>query len=59
MFLLDAADKRLGLIDTPAGLFPDARDPAPITHLTAGILRERVFAIACGYLDGPCFAVGT
>lgn len=28
VFLLAAADKRLGLIDTLVGLIPDARDPA-------------------------------
>jgi hypothetical protein len=52
VFLLAAADKRLGLIDTLAGLIPDARDPAQITHSLADILRERIFAIACGYPDG-------
>jgi Transposase DDE domain group 1 len=52
VFILAAADKRLGLIDTLAGLIPDARDPAQITHSMADILRERVFAIACGYPDG-------
>jgi Transposase DDE domain group 1 len=52
IFILAAADKRLGLIDTLAGLIPDARDPAQITHSMADILRERVFAIACGYPDG-------
>src|SRR5580765_2654458 len=46
------ADKRLGLIDTLAGLIPDARDPAQITHSMADILRGRIFAIACGYPDG-------
>src|ERR1019366_6170493 len=52
VFLLAAADKRLGLIDTLAGLIPDARDPAQITHSMADILRGRIFAIACGYPDG-------
>ena len=52
VFILAAADKRLGLIDTLAGLIPDARDLAQITHSMADILRERVFAIACGYPDG-------
>ena len=51
VFLLEAADKRLGLIDTLAKLFPDARDPAQISHSVADMLRERVFAIACGYAD--------
>ena len=52
VFLLAAADKRLGLIDSLAGLIPDGRDPAQITHSLADILRGRVFAIACGYPDG-------
>ena len=52
VLLLAGADKRLGLIDALAGLIPDARDPAQISHSMAGILRERVFAIACGYPDG-------
>jgi hypothetical protein len=52
ILLLAAADKRLGLIDTLAGLIPDQRDPAQITHSMADILRGRIFAIACGYPDG-------
>jgi hypothetical protein len=52
VFLLAGADKRLGLIDALARLFPDARDPAQISHSVADILRERIFAIACGYPDG-------
>jgi Transposase DDE domain group 1 len=52
VFLLAGADKRLGLIDALAALFPDHRDPAQISHSIADILRERVFAIACGYPDG-------
>jgi hypothetical protein len=52
VFLLAAADKRLGLIDRLAGLIPDGRDPARITHSLTDILRGRVFAIACGYPDG-------
>jgi hypothetical protein len=52
VFLLAGADKRLGLIDALARLFPDHRDPTQISHSIADILRERVFAIACGYPDG-------
>jgi Transposase DDE domain group 1 len=51
VFLLEAADRRLGLIDALARLFPDARDPAQISHSIADMLRERIFAIACGYPD--------
>jgi Transposase DDE domain group 1 len=52
IFLLAAADKRLGLIDALAGLIPDRRASALITQSMADILRGRVFAIACGYPDG-------
>jgi Transposase DDE domain group 1 len=52
VFLLAGADQRLGLIDALASLFPDHRDPSQISHSIADILRERIFAIACGYPDG-------
>jgi hypothetical protein len=52
VFLLEAADCRIGLIERLAALFPDRRDPAQVTHSMADLLRERVFAIACGYPDG-------
>ena len=52
VFLLAGADKRLGLIDRLASHIPDSRDPGLISHSIADILRERVFAIACGYPDG-------
>ena len=52
VLLLAAADKGLGLIDRMAALFPDERDPALVSHSMADLLRERVFAIACGYPDG-------
>ena len=52
VFLLAGADKRLGLIDRLASHIPDSRDPTLISHSIADILRERVFAIACGYPDG-------
>jgi Transposase DDE domain group 1 len=52
VFLVAGADKRLGLTDALASLFPDHRDPSQISHSIADILRERIFAIACGYPDG-------
>jgi hypothetical protein len=52
VFLLAGADHRIGLIDLLAALFPDARDPSQVTHSMADLLRERFFAIACGYPDG-------
>jgi hypothetical protein len=52
VLLLAGADRRLGLIDALARQFPDDRDPVRTSHAIADILRERVFAIACGYPDG-------
>ena len=52
VLLLAGADKCIGLIDTLARLIPDNRNTALITHPLVDILRERVFAIACGYPDG-------
>src|SRR5215217_1678120 len=51
VFLLAAADQRLGLTETLAGLIPDPRDPARVTHTVAEVVRARVFAIGCGYPD--------
>ena len=51
VFLLAAADQRLGLTETLAGLIPDPRDPARVTHTVAEMVRARVFAIGCGYPD--------
>lgn len=51
VLLLAGADRRVGLIETLAGVIPDARDPTLITHSIEDLLRERVFAIACGYPD--------
>jgi Transposase DDE domain group 1 len=51
VFLLAAADQRLGLIDALAALLPDHRNTALVTHPMADMLRERIFAIACGYPD--------
>ncbi len=52
VMLLAAAERRLGLIDTLAALFPDPRDQSRVVHTSADILRARILAIACGYADG-------
>lgn len=46
-----AADRRLQLANRLAAAIRDPRDPAPVTHAMADILRARIFAIACGYQD--------
>lgn len=50
--LLKAADGRLGLTERLADCLRDSRDPNKIVHEVEELLRQRVFAIACGYPDG-------
>jgi hypothetical protein len=52
VMLLSLADRRLGLAEKLAAVFPDGRDPSRIMHGLADMIRARVFAIACGYEDG-------
>lgn len=49
--LLRAADDRLGLTKRLAACVEDARQSAKVLHSTVELMRERVFAIACGYPD--------
>jgi hypothetical protein len=50
--LLALAEKRVGIIERLAKLFPDERDPDRIVHPLDNIIAARVFAIDCGYEDG-------
>jgi hypothetical protein len=50
--LLQAADRRLGLLTALSATVPDARDPGRITHGVGDLMAQRVFAIACGHPDG-------
>ena len=50
--LLALAEKRVGVIERLAGLFPDERDPERVTHPLGSIIGARIFAIGCGYEDG-------
>jgi hypothetical protein len=52
VMLLALADRRLGLAEKLADVFPDGRGPSRIVHGVADMIRARVFAIACGYQDG-------
>jgi hypothetical protein len=49
--LLKACDERLRLTERIAGCFRDERQPGKITHTLHDLIRQRVFAIACGYAD--------
>jgi len=49
--LLKAADNRLRLTERLAECVDDRRDPAKITHEISELVRQRIFAMACGYAD--------
>ncbi len=49
--LIKAADTRLRLSERLAACLPDDRQPGKICHEMLDLLRQRVFAIACGYPD--------
>ena len=51
VMLLAMAERRLGLADRLARVFPDRRDPTRIIHSLADMFRARMFAICCGYED--------
>jgi len=50
--LLALAEKRVGIIERLARLFPDERDQDRVTHPLDSIISARIFAIGCGYEDG-------
>ncbi|BAP82020.1 hypothetical protein ACVIWV_009744 [Bradyrhizobium diazoefficiens] len=44
-------ERRLGLADNLARVFPDRRDPTRVVHSLVDMFRARMFAICCGYED--------
>jgi len=49
--LLKACDERLRLTERIAACFHDERQPGKVVHTLHDLVRQRVFAIACGYAD--------
>jgi hypothetical protein len=49
---LKACDERLGLTRRLASCVVDARQPGKIEHSIGDLVRQRLYAIACGYPDG-------
>ncbi len=49
--LLGAADRRLGLTERLAEALRDDRQAGKVKHDITDLLRQRVYAIACGYPD--------
>lgn len=52
VILLDAMNKKMRLIERLAQAIRDKRQPGKITYDIEALLRERIFAIACGYPNG-------
>jgi hypothetical protein len=50
--LLQACDRRLGLTDALIGGIEDRRQSGKIRHAIDDLVRQRLYAIACGYPDG-------
>src|SRR6202050_3484551 len=51
VMLLAMAERRLGLADNLARVFPDRRNPTRVVHSLVDMFRARMFAICCGYED--------
>ena len=49
--LLKACDERLGLTERLSQCLADDRQAGKIRHTLDDLIRQRVFAIACGYAD--------
>jgi hypothetical protein len=50
--LLKAIDERLELSERLTACVDDPRQPGKVRHAMLDLLRQRIFAIACGYADG-------
>ena len=51
VMLLAMAERRLGLADNLARVFPDRRDPTRVVRSLVDMFRARMLAICCGYED--------
>jgi len=49
--LLQACDRRLGLTEALIGGIDDQRQSGKIRHAIGGLVRQRLYGIACGYPD--------
>jgi hypothetical protein len=52
LVLLKAVDEQLRLTETLAACLPDGRQPGKVAHALVDLVRQRVFGLAAGYLDG-------
>ena len=52
LVLLKAVDERLRLTEAVARCLTDPRQPGKVAHSVLDLVRQRVFGLAAGYLDG-------
>src|SRR5215470_16613555 len=52
LVLLKAVDERLRLTEAVAQCLSDPRQPGKVAHSILDLVRQRVFGLAAGYLDG-------
>ncbi|MGE5230402.1 MAG: IS1380 family transposase [Deltaproteobacteria bacterium] len=52
LVLLKAVDERLRLTEAVAQCWSDPRQPGKVAHSILDLVRQRVFGLAAGYLDG-------
>ena len=52
LVLLKAVDERLRLTEAVARCLTDPRHPGKVAHSVLDLVRQRVFGLAAGYLDG-------
>ena len=52
LVLLKAVDERLHLTEAVARCVTDPRQPGKVAHSVLDLVRQRVFGLAAGYLDG-------
>jgi len=52
LVLLKAVDERLRLTETVAACLTDHRQAGKVAHSVLDLIRQRVFGLAAGYLDG-------
>jgi Transposase DDE domain group 1 len=52
LVLLKAVDERLRLTETVAACLPDGRQAGKVAHSLLDLVRQRVFGLTAGYLDG-------
>ena len=52
LVLLKAVDERLRLTDAVAACLTDRRQPGKVAHTIVDLVRQRVFGLTAGYLDG-------